>query len=43
MLPTQEDAVRFMKAAVRDTWRRYNLIVLDPPPRFGRNRKQSEW
>jgi 23S rRNA G2069 N7-methylase RlmK/C1962 C5-methylase RlmI len=39
----QEDAVRFMKAAVRDKWRRYNLIVLDPPPRFGRNRKQSEW
>lgn len=36
--------MRFMKAAVRDTWRtRYGLIVLDPPPSFGRNRKQSEW
>jgi 23S rRNA G2069 N7-methylase RlmK/C1962 C5-methylase RlmI len=40
---SQEDAVRYMKDAVRDTWRRYSLIVLDPPPRFGRNRKQSDW
>lgn len=30
-----EDAVRFMKAAVRDTWRtRYGLIVLDPPRKY---------
>ena len=28
-----EDAVRFMKTAVRDSWRRYGLIILDPPPK----------
>ena len=38
------DAVRFVKQTAKEAWRgRYDLILLDPPPRFGRRRKQSEW
>jgi 23S rRNA G2069 N7-methylase RlmK/C1962 C5-methylase RlmI len=38
-----EDAVRFVKVAKEQPWKRYDLLLLDPPPHFGRRRGQSDW